>query len=140
MHFAFIPVGKRSEVELLFRDMEAQKHLLKMQKDGILKCIWQQGQLRQLPLGVYEYIFPKEDVDCVLHTLINEKNRYNISELIIKFIKKFYKLKNIPEYNKDKNYLWIKENVNIIPLGIREDGVQIEPENMPFAGFEHEAL
>lgn len=121
MHFAFIPYGKRSEVELLFRDMEAQKHLLKLKNAKEEKGIYIQGQLRQLPLGVYEYVFPREDLDLVLNTLIGQVDRYGISGIVIKFIKKYYKLKNIPEYKKDKHLLWIKDHVEIIPLGIRED-------------------
>ena len=45
----------------MLRDMEAQKHQLKMydEKGDHMKTIWIQGQVRMLPLGVYEYIFPK---------------------------------------------------------------------------------
>jgi hypothetical protein len=118
MHAVFIPYGKRSEVELLIRDMEAQKHFLKFD-DG--KGRWIQGQIRLLPFGVYEYIFPKEDKDLVLHTLDFDSNRYSLSRLILNLIRKMSKAKRIPEYKKDKYYLWIKDNVNIIPLGVRYD-------------------
>jgi hypothetical protein len=37
MHLGFIAYGKRSEVELLFRDMEAQKHKLIIKKDKDIK-------------------------------------------------------------------------------------------------------
>lgn len=137
MHFAFIPYGKRSEVELLLRNMEAQKHLLKMWKDGQEKKIWIEGQVRILPLGVCEYVFPREDVDCVLNTLVDYNDRYGVlTKMIYGFLKKFYKLKEIPEYKKDNQYLWIKENVNIIPLGIREDCDILDDLN----GFTHEAI
>ena len=73
MHFIFIPYGKRDQVELLLREMEAQKHQLRLKKEGKKdKFIWLQGQIRMLPLGIYEYIFPREDLDLVLHTLLSK--------------------------------------------------------------------
>lgn len=140
MHFAFMPVGKRSEVEIFFRDLEAQKHYLRFWKGEDEKKIAIQGQLRILPFGVCEYVFPKEDMDCVLHTMINETNRYGVSKFMLKFISHFLKLKPIPEYKKDKSYLWVKENVNVIPLGIREDLELTEPEKTLYSGYTHEAL
>jgi len=118
MHAGFIPYGKRSEVELLLRDMEAQKHFL-INTDGTGQ--WIQGQVRCLPFGVYEYVFPKEDLDIVLHTLDFDGNRYGINNFILYFIRKFVRFDKIPNYKKEKNYLWVKDNVNIIPLGIRAD-------------------
>lgn len=113
-----MPYGKRDEVELLLRDMEAQKHYLK-NTDGTGQ--WIQGQVRVLPFGVYEYVFPKEDMDIVLHTLDFDTNRYNLNKFLFYFVRKFVKYEKIPEYKKDKYYLWVKENVNILPLGIRYD-------------------
>ena len=124
MHVVFMPYGKRSEVELLLRDMEAQKHFLKF-KEG--SGVWIQGQVRFLPFGVYEYVMPKEDKDVVLHTLIDYKDRYGIGGFVLSFIRKMIKCEAIPEYKKDKNYLWIKDNVNIIPIGIREDAEILDP-------------
>ena len=93
-----------------------------------------------MPFGICEYVFPKEDKDMVLHSMINEMNRYGVSKWMLKFISHFLKLKPIPEYSKKNHYLWIKDNVNIIPLGIREDLELTEPENTPYAGWTHEAL
>lgn len=118
MHAIFMPYGKRSEVELLLRDMEAQKHFLK-NTDGSGQ--WIQGQVRFLPFGVYEYIFPKEDMDCVLHTLDFDYDRYILGKFILTFVRKFVRADKTPKYQKDKQYLWIKDHVNIIPLGVRYD-------------------
>lgn len=139
MHFAFIPYGKRSEVELLLRDMEAQKHLLKMWKGKKEQGIYVQGSVKIVPLGVIEYIFPKEDLNIVLWTLIRDKNRYKLSRFILGVLGKLLKLKKIPEYKKDKHYLWIRDNVEVIPLGIREDEDVIEPSG-EYKGWRHEAL
>jgi len=118
MHVIFIPYGKRSEVELLLRDMEAQKHFMPFKEGG---GTWIQGQVRVLPFGVYEYVFPKEDADAVLHTLDFKSNHYNLSNYLFYFLRKFIKSEITPNYKKDKHYLWIRDNVNIIPIGIRYD-------------------
>ena len=52
MHAIFMPYGKRAEVELLLRDMEAQKHKLIMTKNGKTKTVWVQGVIRTLPFGL----------------------------------------------------------------------------------------
>lgn len=119
-----MPYGKRSEVELLLRDMEAQKHYL-INSDGTGQ--WIQGQVRVLPFGVYEYVFPKEDIDAVLHTLDFECNKYSLGKYVLMLLRKSINAKKIPEYKKDKYYLWIKDNVNIIPLGIRYDADILDP-------------
>lgn len=139
MHFAFIPYGKRTEVELLLRDMEAQKHLLRMKKGKKKKDIYIQGQIRLMPLGVVEYIFPKEDKDIVLNTLVTEKERYELPKIIKAFMKKFLKLEKIPEFKREKRFLWIKDFVNIISLGIREDG-EIVGHDEQDKGWTHEAI
>lgn len=136
MHFAFIPYGKREEVELLLRDMSAQKHKLKMWKDEVIHNVWIQGQIRILPLGVYEYVFPREDLDAVLWTLDATENRYQLTKTIFSMFRKFLKLEKIPQFKKDNQYLWIKDNVNIIPLGIRKDVDILDNIN----GFTHEAI
>jgi len=125
MHLIFIPYGKRSEVELLLRDMEAQKHFLHFQdiegKD-ILKGVYIQGQIRFLPFGFYEYVFPKEDLEIVLNSLDCGSVPYEMN-FVSMFARKFLKCKRIPKYKKDKNFLWIRDNVSIIPIGIREDKI-----------------
>ena len=139
MHFAFIPYGKRSEVELLLRDMEAQKFKLLMKKGNELKDIWLQGQIRQMPLGIYEYVFPKESMDAVLWTLDAKQDRYGLGSFKKWVLKFMIKCESIPEFKKEHQYLWIKDNVNIIPLGVRYDSevTDYKGEN---EGWTHEAL
>ena len=156
MHAAFIPYGKVEEVDLMLNDMRAQKHQLKLWKgkknaschdilikgkDGYKeKTIWIQSQIRYLPFGVIEYVFPKEDMDLVLTTLMFKDNkRYGTSKLIYSFIRKMIKCKKIPEFKTDKHYLWITTHVNIIPVGIREDGEFTDPDG-PYKGWTHEAI
>lgn len=140
MHISFIPYGKRSEVELLLRDMEAQKHKLILTKGINKKIIWIQGQLRVLPGGIYEYCFPKEDKDMVLTTLnFNELHSHYIGELKLKLIRKIFGYKKASKFNSNKKYLWIKDNVSIIPIGIKEDNNFTEP-NGENEGWQHEGI
>lgn len=139
MHFIFILYGKRSEVELLLRDMDAQKHKLIMWKGNKKKTIWIQGQVRALPFGIMEYVCPKEDADTVLNTLDFDNKRYEIGAFRLGVMRKLIQCDKIPEYKKETHYLWVKDNVNIIPLGIREDGEYTDPSGM-YKGWTHEAI
>jgi hypothetical protein len=134
-----MPYGNRGEVELLLRDMEAQKHKLKLTKDGKEKKIWIQGSVRFLPFGVYEYVFPKEDKDVVLTTLCFNEDRYSLGKIILGFLRRMIKCEKIPEFKTNLKYLWIKDNVNIIPVGIRND-FEITDADGEHKGWTHEAI
>lgn len=151
MHFIFIPYGKRTEVELLVRDMEAQKHKLTCHKEGEKdKVVWIQGQVRVLPFGIMEYVFPKDDLDAVLNTLCYEQypnsDRYELEKLNffrfqpLSLLRKFLKCERLPkEWKKDQKLLWIRDNVMIIPVGIRPDGEIVDSAGL-FKGWTHEAI
>lgn len=143
MHFAFIAYGARSEMDLLMRDMEAQKFQLKLTKEGEKdKAVFIPGQVRVLPFGVIEYVFPKEYMHIVLNTMCNNTapNRYGIPKLFQTMFRKALKLKPVPEYNKGEKLIWTIENTSIMPIGIREDSTIIEPKDMGFKGWLHEAI
>lgn len=144
MHAIFIPYGKRSEVNLLLRDMEAQKHLLKFSKGDEEKKVWIESQIRVLPFGIYEYIFPKEDIDVVLNTLNFKSDetigRFEIGKLKKWLLKTLLKCEKIPKYKEERKYLWLKDNVNIIPLGIRHDAEDLIEIAGEHEGWIHEAI
>ena len=144
MHFAFIPYGSRTEIERLYRDMESQKFLLKLTKDGEKdKGVYINGQLRLLPLGVVEYVFPREFRDLVLHTMLDKNSgldRYGVSKLFQSIIQKVIKLKKLPKYETREKLLWCIDHVSIYPIGIREDGNLIEAKDMGYKGWTHESI
>ena len=143
MHVSFIPYGERSCVERMLRDMESQKHLMPMTKGKKHKGVWIPGQVRELPLGIKEYVFPNESLDMVLRTLGDGGHGvYGISlkGLVYPFLRKLLKLKPVPKYEKKgETYLWGKAFVGIIVLGIREDG-EIVGQHIDDKGWTHEAL
>jgi hypothetical protein len=151
MHFAFIPYGEVREVEQLLGDMKHQQHQYIMSKDYAEQWVWLQGGLRMLPFGVYEYVFPKQDLDKVLATFGKQEDtvnrfgktikKFGITINLLEEFRKLFDLKPIPtEYKTDKKYVWITENVRILPIGIREEGDMIEPEGTQYAGWKHEAI
>lgn len=139
MHFVFIPYGNRNDVERLLRDMESQKHKLMMYKNLDEAFAWINGQIRILPFGIHEYVFPKDQRDAVLNTLLPEENRYNISWIKLEILRKLFKVKKLPKFKRDYKFLWITQNVNIIPIGIREDADMIEPKG-EYKDWVHEAI
>jgi len=139
MHFIFIAYGKRSEVDLLFRDMESQKHLMPLCKGKLKKAVWMEGQIRNLPFGVYEYIFPKASADLVLATMCKEIDRYELGGFKLGMLRKMIKCDKLPKFKTEKKFLWIKDNVNIIPIGVRYDKDYTDPVG-EHEGWTHEGI
>ena len=139
MHIAFIPYGKISEVDLLIRDMSAQKHKLPMTKGSEKKVIWIESQIRVLPFGIYEYICPKEDMDIVLTTLKTRVNRYNLSNFRWGMLRKILQLEKVPKFETKEKYLWLMQHVGMMVVGVRYDDevTNIEGE---YKGWTHEAI
>lgn len=146
MHAVFIPYGKKEWVDIFLRDIAAQKLPMKMYKEGekdtqqYIEC-----QLRVLPFGFYEFVFPKEHGDAVLNTLRFDKpipygadKEFKIMGMKVKplkYIRKFLNIIEAPEFKTDKKLLWTDMFVSIIPIGIRYDK-EIEEPN----GWKHEAI
>jgi len=143
MHVSFIPYGERSCVERMLRDMESQKFLMPMTKGKKKRGAWIPGQIRELPFGFKEYVFPKEGLDMVLRTLnAAQVGVYgiNLKKIIYSTFRKLLKLKPIPKYEKKGEFfMWGKAFVSIVVLGIREDG-EIVGEYIDDKGWTHEAL
>lgn len=124
MHLGFIIYGERRAVEKALREMEAQKHPLicwdKKDKDK-RTIVWIEGQVRQLPFGIYEYNFPKESLEQVLNT-IGLKDGYYVKEIYKKIIRKVLGYKKQKEGEEGApHYLWQTENTLISMIGIKED-------------------
>lgn len=143
MHFAFIPYGNRKDVEYFLRDLEHKWFNLVMKKGNDQKIMTISAQVRQVPGGIYEYVFPREYMDMVLAALIKETERYPIPKLILRRIQKTLRLEPIPEYKTDKKLLCAALSpeifVNIIPLGIRHDADIIGTKQSD-NGWVHEAI
>lgn len=141
MHVVFMPYGKRDLVEKFLRELEAQKLTLEMWKGEEKHKIWVDCQLRVLPYGFYEFVFPREHLDKVLTTFNAKEDRYLLGRFKLAFLRKVLKCQPIPKYKENAYLIWTREHVNIITLGIREDGNIIEDHPAsPHLGWEHEAI
>ena len=143
MHAVFMLYGARGTVEHLIRDMEAQKMQFKIWKGDEVKNIWINGTFRHLPFGVMEYVYPKESADLVLTTLEFDKNPYHLYgwkyKTALAFLRNVLKVSKIPKFKTDKAFLWYKEDVHIIPIGVKYDAEMIE-EKGDYVGFRHESI
>lgn len=144
MHVVFIPYGKKEWVDMQLRDMAAQKYPITLTSpDGKeTKQIMMEGQVRVLPFGFYEHVFPKEHLNKVLSSMKFEKQDYQLGETYTKLIRKALKVEKIPEFEKVQHYWWINwfvPYINIIGIGIREDADMVEPQG-EYKGWTHEAI
>lgn len=152
MHAVFMLYGKYEFVNILIRDICSQKLTLRIYKEGeqdkssLIEC-----QLRKLPFGLYEFIFPKEHKDIVLNTLWFERDGidYDLNREIsllglkikpMKFLKKFLKIEDAPKIeDKTKILPWVIQHVGIIPIGVRYDGEIAEIQG-ELKGWKHERI
>jgi len=135
-----MPYGRRGEVEVMFREMEAQKHHFLLTKGKVKKQIWINGGIRLLPFGIIEYVFPRESLDIVLNTLMPDTvNRYPVGWIRTKILQGILKTKPLPKFSREEKFLWIHHHVNVIPIGIREDPDLVEPIG-EYKGWTHEAI
>ena len=152
MHAIFIPYGMDDRVQNTLRDMKSQNFQIPYTSPtGEKKVYWTKGSLRILPGGVYEYIFPKEYKNEVLTTLdFHKPMAYNLDQEIkfgplkikpINYLRKFLRIEEIKkeDFERTKGFLWDKEHVGIICLGIRHDG-ELKEIGGKWDGWTHEAL
>ncbi len=140
MHVVFIPYGERDLVQIGLRDMASQKFYIPYKKGKETKQVLVGCQLRILPFGFYEYIFPREYRDQILATLHLDENRYKIKKIYLSAIRKVLGIKPIPkEFNKKSKFPWYLEHTNVITIGIREDEDLLDKFGDQ-KGWTHEAL
>lgn len=127
--------------------MESSMFRFKLTKGKETKYEGIRGAIRLLPLGAFDYAFPKEYLDIVLNTLkfdLDDGDRYGLGKFKLSVLRRMYKCEKAPEFKKDKNLLWFDDeltaNVNIVAIGIRTDGEITDPKGTRDAGWKHEAL
>lgn len=156
-----MPYGRMEWVNVFLNDLRAQKLTLRLHRKnpetGIEEeqHIFTECQLRMLPGGLYEYIFPQEHKDIVLtglnfhhkdggHSDFDINKEFSIFGFKIKpieYLKKFLRIDDIPEFDSSKELMFSKFWVSIIPLGVRyEQGEVQEKPGSPYEGWWHEAI
>lgn len=137
MHAIFMVYGKKECVDYLIRDMTSQKLPLRFYKkdaDGKVieeKNTWIDCQVRVLPFGLYEFVFPKEFMNKVLTSLwFGRPIAYNLDAEIkfmgikikpLDYVKKFLRIEDAPKFDNSQTLIWWEQHIGIIPIGIRYD-------------------
>lgn len=132
MHAFFMTRGIKQDVDLVVKFLETRTFLLPFtdMKTGLEKFQPIQGNLQ--PIQLWSYVFPEYERDKVLTSLkFDEENRKRwTSDLKMKAAVEGLRLmlgaKKIPSFSKEQRMLMplaALNNVSIIPIGIKEDGV-----------------
>ena len=142
MHLDFIAEGIQHDLDefekwastlvtpILYKDKE------KKEQKGF-------AQVALRPRRAYTLVFPRESLDVILNTLdlskdinLHDGKGTKILKKPLAIIRKFLRLKPIPEADKTKGSLPIvKKNIRLIGLGLRDD-IDIKERN----GNTHEGL
>lgn len=134
-----MPYGNREWVERFLRQIEGQWFEQIWTKGKEKKSFAIKANIRMLPMGAYEVIFPREFKDRVCTTLKFDQDRYGLN-LKLPLLRSMFKC-NKAEFEKVEPFLWFDEiteqSINIIPIGIREDKDIEDPKS---DGWTHEAL
>jgi len=154
MHLLFYPYGEADSVDWLIKQMQCQKYKLPLewpeaiqkvaQKTGekLPPFIWVAGNVRRLPGGIIDYVFPCGHLDEVLTSLnFNKPNHYKHLNLPVNIfgviMRKTVGFKPIPKtFNATQHLIWFKDHVNCIPIGYKPDVMGWQDPN----GSLHEAL
>src|SRR3990167_10420710 len=154
MHAIFMPYGRWEWINVFLNELRAQKLTIRMHRKNpetgleeeqhvFISC-----QLRMLPGGLYEFIFPKEHINIVLTGLnsdakdgghsdfdINKEFSFGLFSIKpIDYLRKFLRIEPVPEFDSSKTIIWDKMFVSIIPIGVRyEQGEVMEKEISPYS-------
>jgi len=135
MHLYFVTRGKKNEIDEFAKWMETRNLSMPVYKaDGTSENMLIECQLR--PVQLWEFVFPKENLDVVLNTLRlpsenpsefrDGKSTFKMFDSKLFALRKMLGAEKIPEPNKDAGVMFMPfdriKNINIMGIGIREDG------------------
>ena len=128
MHLIFAASGIKHDMEQFEKFMQtATFPMTYTDKDGKEVKAYIQSQLR--PMVLYDFVFPKENLDVVLNTLdpkravsMTDGKGTKILSKTISMIRRALKLKSIPKSDKKKGeFPLYKKNIRIVGIGVRDD-------------------
>lgn len=127
MHAIVIPYGIKEKVDYFIKEIEHADFWLPVTfPDGKIRKQHIKGHVRVLPFGVLDIVFPKEYKDLVLTTLdFHLPNRYAHAGVVfratITALRKAMNCKKPEPFNSKEKLSWLRENVEFICLGVRDD-------------------
>ena len=157
-----MPYGRKEWVDVFLNDIRAQKLQIRMHRQNPETQVEEEKfpltevQLRLLPFGFYECIFPKEHAPLILTTLNFDKQDKGHSDFNYDFeiqlpfgfklkpmdyLKKWLGLEWPETFDNKVMMSWTKFWVSVIPIGIKyEQGEICEPKGSPDEGWWHEGI
>ena len=125
MHLYVITRGIKKDIDDFITQLQGAylPYPVKDEKGNVQQTGSAQFSVR--PVQLFEMVFPKESLDPVLMTMFDGKDgssRWKYFNKFLTLLRKGMKLKPIPEdYNKTVRMATVKQNVEIIGVGIKED-------------------
>lgn len=130
MELLFAIRGHKTDVETFIDQLHNKWATIKLKRNkkgeldpkGTEREEWMQTGVR--PYAFYGVSFPKEFKDIMLTTVLGQgeqRSDYGKFNVFIKMARKFLGLKPVGDWDKSKQFPIIKQNFDIIPIGIKED-------------------
>jgi len=124
MHLYFLTRGIKKEVDDFITQLQG-KYLPFVVKEGAAGL--EKGnyniQVQVRPIQLWEVVFPREHKDLMLTTCFGPKGRtqHKKHEKYLAIFRKILGVKKIPEYNGAIQLPINRENMEVAPIGIKED-------------------
>ena len=159
MHAIFMVYGMRRWCDLFLDQLSSMMLPLTLHRknpetgeEEITKTVWECA-LRVTPLGMYEFIFPKEHEQQILlglgfnqpgHADFPIDKEFNLGIIKLKpleMLKKYLRIEDIPKLDeKNGAYPFSKHFVSVIPIGVRYEQGEIMLKQGIYEGWWAEAL
>ena len=140
MHFVFMASGIKHELDQVEKYLETMPCKLPFKTaDGKEGSSIIQAALR--PIRLYQYVFPRDDLNIILNTLNVETNlksaNWSMPNSYLAMLRKAMKLKKIPEPDKTAGQFPFPKpcNVRFLGIGIKEDQDLTFPNGMTYEGL-----
>jgi len=120
MHIYLITRGIKSDVDRFINDLRG-KYL--PFKDALNRNLMVQTAVR--PIQFWEIVFPKEHRDIMLTTIFDKnlgKTQHSKHQKWLWALRKVLGADPIPEYKTDQFLPIYKQNIEMVGVGIKEDG------------------
>jgi len=117
MHLYCLTRGIKHDVDRFINDLQAQYFKMPNYAKGNIV------QMGVRPIQFWEMVFPKDELDVVLPTVIHGGHKFNVwEEFLMKRLRAMLKAKKIPVFDENSPRRMIyHQNVECTGIGIKDD-------------------
>lgn len=128
MHLYIITRGIKHAVDRFITELQGKYVPFKWKSPTDTELKDYMVQLGVRPIQLWEIVFPEEQKDVVLHTILGkEPSMPNKKfEKYISWIRKILGIEEIPEYKKDTFLPLCKTDVGVVGIGIKKDEFHLD--------------